>query len=1083
MKQRFSALDVRATVSDLKERIVGLRLQNFYDISPKTYLLKFAKPDKKEFLLIESGNRIHTTQFARDKSISPSPFCIKIRKHIRARKLTNVRQLGIDRIIDFEFGSFGEGTTYHLITEFYAAGNIILTDGSYTILALIRVVQPKENQRMAVGHIYDISSVARDAETITISRLQRVLKNASPKDTLKKALIYGLNYGQSLTEHAILIAQLNPTRKIADLTDFSDDSDLMNALLNGFQEADRIISESAERPQKGYIVCRKHKENVEADDKEKKKEPLTTYDEFHPFLFEQHKSKPFKEFDSFDAAVDDYFSSIESQRLDLKQRAQEELAMNKLDAIRQEQFGRVQGLERSQLANVRKAKMIELNIDIVDQALLVIRQAIASSMDWKDLENLVKEEKNKGNPIANIISGLKLGSNQITLLLGEPEEDTYQDSDEETDEDDDNKQAALTEVDVDIYLSAFANARRYYNVMKQSAAKQEKTLLAADKAFKNAERKIQQDLRETRITASITQIRKTFWFEKFWWFISSENYLVIAGRDMQQNELIVKRHLRKGEFGYLYLYSAQSYWPSDVYVHADLHGAASVIIKNPHEGQPIPPSTLYQAGVMSVCMSKAWDAKIVTSAYWVHAEQVSKTAPTGEYLTTGSFMIRGKKNFLPPVQLVYGFGVMFRLDEQSYANHLHERRPMLADDDDEESSVRNSEDTTDTAGKENQDENNRDIDDAEDNLSILDDDTVEQGTEASVQSVDNETKPNTELADHTPTELRSRRDSESNVGSSSLVGTWEKYSLDEYGEDLDEADSAEKSQTRKPYITARERRMMKKQKKGKPVSENATTTAIIGQIDDLSQNEGKKAKQETEQSNQPQPPVRGKKGQLRRMRRYADQDEEERQLRMELLGSNKGPQNRGRKQKKDAERKAASQVGKDSARKGPKHEQTGETSENILQENQAAAEELQEAEEVRQLFRDENITLLEASETDNLTILDTLTGTPFADDILQFAVPVCAPYAALQKYKYKVKLLPGTMKKGKACKLATNFFLHVPDITPREKELIKSIPDEEVMLVLLGKCKVTAPNIERSKASSRRTARSNTLDTGIKDLE
>lgn len=59
-----------------------------------------------------------------------------------------------------------------------------------------------------------------------------------------------------------------------------------------------------------------------------------------------------------------------------------------------------------------------------------------------------------------------------------------------------------------------------------------------------------------------------------------------------------------------------------MYVHAELHGAASVIIKNPNEGQPIPPSTLFQAGVMSVCQSKAWEAKIITSAYWVHAEQV-----------------------------------------------------------------------------------------------------------------------------------------------------------------------------------------------------------------------------------------------------------------------------------------------------------------------------------------------------------------------------------------------------------------------------------------------------------------------------
>jgi hypothetical protein len=31
---------------------------------------------------------------------------------------------------------------------------------------------------------------------------------------------------------------------------------------------------------------------------------------------------------------------------------------------------------------------------------------------------------------------------------------------------------------------------------------------------------------------------------------------------------------------------------------------------------------------------------VESSAYWVHAHQVSKTAPTGEYLPTGSFMVR-----------------------------------------------------------------------------------------------------------------------------------------------------------------------------------------------------------------------------------------------------------------------------------------------------------------------------------------------------------------------------------------------------------------------------------------------------------
>ena len=35
-------------------------------------------------------------------------------------------------------------------------------------------------------------------------------------------------------------------------------------------------------------------------------------------------------------------------------------------------------------------------------------------------------------------------------------------------------------------------------------------------------------------------------FEKFLWCISSENYLMIGGRDQQQNEVIVKRYLRPG---------------------------------------------------------------------------------------------------------------------------------------------------------------------------------------------------------------------------------------------------------------------------------------------------------------------------------------------------------------------------------------------------------------------------------------------------------------------------------------------------------------------------------------------------------
>lgn len=67
----------------------------------------------------------------------------------------------------------------------------------------------------------------------------------------------------------------------------------------------------------------------------------------------------------------------------------------------------------------------------------------------------------------------------------------------------------------------------------------------------------------------------------------------------------------------------------------------------------------------------------------MHHDQVSKSAPTGEYLTTGSFMIRGKKNYLPPSQLIMGLGIMFRLEESSIERHKDERRVKIVDEENE----------------------------------------------------------------------------------------------------------------------------------------------------------------------------------------------------------------------------------------------------------------------------------------------------------------------------------------------------------------------------------------------------------------
>ena len=122
-------------------------------------------------------------------------------------------------------------------------------------------------------------------------------------------------------------------------------------------------------------------------------------------------------------------------------------------------------------------------------------------------------------------------------------------------------------------------------------------------------------------THSIRAIRRNYWWEKFFWFVSSENYIVVGGRDAQQNEQLVRTHLS----------------PGDVYVHADVEGASCVVIKNPHATRPVPPLTLAQAGSMVICRSAAWESGMVTSAWWAHAHQVSKSGAGGVYLPVGTF--------------------------------------------------------------------------------------------------------------------------------------------------------------------------------------------------------------------------------------------------------------------------------------------------------------------------------------------------------------------------------------------------------------------------------------------------------------
>ncbi len=189
------------------------------------------------------------------------------------------------------------------------------------------------------------------------------------------------------------------------------------------------------------------------------------------------------------------------------------------------------------------------------------------------------------------------------------------------------------DIEISYTITAGENANRFFNESKEYKRKIE----GAVKAIEDAER---EKIRNT--VKKEAQRKKIFWFESYHWFISSEGYLVIAGRDVKSNEKIVKKHLKEG----------------DVYVHADIYGAPSTIIKS--EGKPFPgDNTLREAGIFAASFSRAWPAGIASSTvYWVYPSQVSKTPESGEYVSTGSWIIRGKRNYITNLELKLGIGLI-----------------------------------------------------------------------------------------------------------------------------------------------------------------------------------------------------------------------------------------------------------------------------------------------------------------------------------------------------------------------------------------------------------------------------------------
>ncbi|ADL18579.1 Predicted fibronectin-binding protein [Acidilobus saccharovorans 345-15] len=204
----------------------------------------------------------------------------------------------------------------------------------------------------------------------------------------------------------------------------------------------------------------------------------------------------------------------------------------------------------------------------------------------------------------------------------------------------------LSGVDVKLYLyetvdDAIKRLYRQAGELRAKAERASRTQLDIEAKLKQLEEQLElQELREK------VSHRRRAWYERYHWLVTSSGVLAVGGRDADQNESLVRKMLG----------------PNDVFLHADIHGAPAVILMAAAAGG-FTETDVSEAAVLTAAYSRAWKEGMASvSVYWAYGSQVSKSPPSGEYLTKGSFMVYGKKNYLRPLRLELYLGIA--LDEE-----------------------------------------------------------------------------------------------------------------------------------------------------------------------------------------------------------------------------------------------------------------------------------------------------------------------------------------------------------------------------------------------------------------------------------
>ncbi len=317
-------------------------------------------------------------------------------------------------------------------------------------------------------------------------------------------------------------------------------------------------------------------------------------------FYEKFEKRYFK---TFNEALDEFYSKMISASDEIEEMKSKEL--EKLKKRLEIQLNTKKRYEEE----IERLKMagdaIYENYQVVDTILNALRKA-SERMSWDEIAKILKSRK---NGLAKFIKSVKNG--KVVLDLG-------------------------IDVELDVSKDIHENADEYYEKAKKIKDK----LNGLNKAIEQTKREIEnvEESLQKKFVSSLRVARKREWYEKYRWFITSDGFLVIGGRNAEMNEEIVSKHLES----------------KDLFFHTQSPGAPVVVLKR---GQEAPEQSIIETAIFAATYSALWkEGKHSGEVYYVLPEQVSKAAKAGEYLPKGSFYITGKRNYLT-VELSCAIGV------------------------------------------------------------------------------------------------------------------------------------------------------------------------------------------------------------------------------------------------------------------------------------------------------------------------------------------------------------------------------------------------------------------------------------------